>query len=290
MPGPTHCTTQRPGRSSRPNSNGSKPGAPLGQHFLVDRQIEQRIVAALGANAAAVVLEIGAGPGNMTRLLAEQVAHLVSVEIDRELAAKLHTSFAGNERVEIIHRDFLQVSLAEIAARHGGAKFLVFGNLPYYITTPILMKLFESHHLIERILVMMQYEVAERIVAAPGDAEYGLLAVTAQFHAAPAILFKIPPGAFNPPPKVMSALVSLAIHPRASELGIANQPEFWKWMRAAFSQKRKTLVNNWKQLAPPGGTADCLARMALAPRVRAEELSLPQLAALHCQLCRYPGN
>jgi 16S rRNA (adenine1518-N6/adenine1519-N6)-dimethyltransferase len=269
----------------------TKTGAPLGQHFLTDRHIEQRIVAAvesgIAASQQATVLEIGAGPGNMTRLLAEKLAsnagRLISVEIDAQLAAARQAEFAGNERVEIIHDDILNVDVAALATRHGG-KLVVFGNLPYYITSPILMKLFAAHRAIERIIVMMQYEVAERLTARPGEPEYGLLAVTAQFYSTPTIHFKIPPGAFNPPPKVMSALVALPIRSRADELGVDDEPSFWKWMRAAFAQKRKTLANNWKPLATPSAVATALTQLNLDARVRAEDLSLAQLAALYRSL------
>lgn len=257
----------------------TRTGAPLGQHFLVDHQFEQRIVNAIQAQPGTAVLEIGAGPGNMTRLIAAAAHQLISVEIDPVLAGKLQAEFSSNPRVEILNSDILQVDIPALAARVGG-KLAVFGNLPYYITSPILMKLFEAHHAIERIVVMMQYEVAERLVARPGEAEYGLLAVTAQYYSSPAILFKIPPGAFNPPPKVMSALVSMPVHSRGSELGIADERMFWKWTRAAFAQKRKTLANNWKQLVPSTAVAQALSHLGLEPRIRAEDLSLRQLAEL----------
>lgn len=271
----------RPGSS--PPRTKSRTGAPLGQHFLTDHNIEQRITdsvrAALAARPETTLLEIGAGPGNMTRRLSEVAGHLISVEVDAKLAAARQAEFAGSERVEIIHDDILNVDLEVLAAQHGG-RLAVFGNLPYYITSPILMKLFAAHRVIDRIIVMMQLEVAERLTVLPGEAEYGLLAVTAQFYSTPAILFKIPPGAFSPPPKVMSALVALPIRARAAELGITDEPAFWKWMRAAFAQKRKTLANNWKPLAPPSAVAAALSALALDPRVRAEDLWIAQLAAL----------
>jgi 16S rRNA (adenine1518-N6/adenine1519-N6)-dimethyltransferase len=276
----------RPRPTARKFATQSKSGAPLGQHFLVDERIKRRIIDTIEPSPDAVVLEIGAGPANMTRLLAERANKLISVEIDEHFASKLQTIFSGNSRVEIVNDDFLNVSIPALAARNEHRKLFVFGNLPYYITTPILMKLFDSHDLIEKIVVMMQYEVAQRLKAAPGDPEYGLLGVTAQFFGLPKLLFKIPPSAFNPPPKVMSALVSMTIRSRAEELGITDERNFWKWTRAAFEQKRKTLANNWRSLAPAERIAKELGEAGLEGRVRAEDLSLTQLAEIYCLVSR----
>jgi len=250
----------------------------------MDPQVQHRIIDAIDISQDSVALEIGAGPGNMTRLLAERVNRLISVEIDERLASNLQQAFAGNSRVEIIHDDFLNLSIPSLASHASDRKLTIFGNLPYYITTPILMKLFDSHDFIRRIVVMMQYEVAQRLTAAPGETEYGLLSVTAQYFSIPKLLFKIPPGAFNPPPKVTSALVGLNIKSRAKELGIFNEAQFFKWMRAAFEQKRKTLGNNWKSLVPTEAISEALIRSCLDPRVRAQDLSLSQLAKLYCAL------
>jgi 16S rRNA (adenine1518-N6/adenine1519-N6)-dimethyltransferase len=277
-------------RPRRSPPTQTRTGAPLGQHFLTDHNIEQRILQALQPLAGATVLEIGAGPGNMTRLIGQSSARLVSYEIDPTLAARLKASFAESPQVEIVQQDFLEAPLAELAARLEVSRLIVFGNLPYYITSAILMKLFASAALIERMVVMMQYEVAQRIVAAPGEPDYGLLSVTAQYYARPELLFKVPPGAFSPPPKVMSAVLRMTIAPRGDELGIGNEAEFWRWMRAAFAQKRKTLVNNWKPLAAPAETTSALTRLGLDGRIRAEDLSLPQLARLYAELCTLRGN
>ena len=217
----------------------------------------------------------------MTRLLAERVNKLISVEIDERLASRLQQTFADNSRVEIIHEDFLNLSIPSLALHASDRKLIVFGNLPYYITTPILMKLFDAHDCIRRIVVMMQYEVAQRLTAAPGEPDYGLLSVTAQYFSVPKILFKIPPGAFSPSPKVTSALVALTVYSHENELPISDEARFFEWMRAAFEQKRKTLLNNWKSLVPGEAIADALSSSALDPRVRAQDLSLSQLAELY---------
>ncbi|MSO19805.1 MAG: ribosomal RNA small subunit methyltransferase A [Acidobacteria bacterium] len=264
--------------SSAPSS---KTGAPLGQHFLVDRRIEQRIFEAVRPTSRSVVLEIGGGPGNMTRLLAERAARVVSVEIDRKLAAKLEEQFADDFRVEILTGDILKVPIDEIAQRYGVARLLVFGNLPYYITSPILMRLFANMQVIDRIVVMMQYEVAMRIIATPGTSEYGLLSVTCQYYTEPKLLFPIPAHAFNPPPKVVSALVSMPVCPQKLSLGIQDEADFWLWMRAAFAQKRKTLVNNWKTLAPAPVIMAAIGKEGFDSRIRAEDLSLRELAILY---------
>lgn len=255
--------------------------APLGQHFLRDRRIEQRIIAALDLSPRDIVLEIGGGLGNMTRLLAERAARVVTVEIDRKLAAALRELFADDYRVEVIEEDILTVPLDQIAPRYGAARLQVFGNLPYYITSPILMRLFEYHGSIDRIVVMMQYEVAQRITAEAGTREYGLLSVTCQYYTSPRLLLLIPARAFNPPPKVVSALVEMPVKTQRKRLGIDDEGNFWTWMRAAFAHKRKTLLNNWKSLAPAATVADCLRQERLDLRVRAEALSLPELALLY---------
>ena len=254
---------------------------PLGQVFLADRRVERRIVDALSLRADGVVLEIGAGPGNMTERLAERAAKVLAVEVDPKLAAALREKFAGNGRVEVIEADILKIPIDAVARAAGRERLQVFGNLPYYITSPCLMHLFRYHSCIEEIVVMVQLEVARRIAAEPGSADYGLLSVTSQYYTRPKLLFTIPPQAFRPRPQVDSALVRMTVAPQREALGIHDEAAFWKWMRAAFSHKRKTLVNNWKALCDAGQLRAAMEQLEINPRARAEALSLAQLAALH---------
>lgn len=260
--------------------------ARLGQVFLADRRVERRIMDALRVQPADVVLEIGAGPGNMTARLAEVAAKVVAVEVDPKWAAKLRDQFADNSRVRILEADILKVPLDQVAGASGRHQIKVFGNLPYYITSPCLLHLFRYCDLIDQIVVMVQREVAERIVAEPGSKDYGLFSLTCQYYSRPALLFRIPAAAFHLPPKVDSALVRMLVEPQKETLGIRDEEQFWRWMRAAFAHKRKTLVNNWKGLGDPERLRAVLAEQGIEVRARAETLSLDQLAALYRNLTK----
>lgn len=262
--------------------------ARLGQVFLADRRIESRIISALGLQSSDVVLEIGAGPGNMTARLAEAAGKVVAAELDPKWVARLRERFADDNRVAVLHADILRVALDDVAESSGAKRIKVFGNLPYYITSPCLLHLFRYCQWIEEITVMVQREVADRITAAPGSKDYGFLSITCQYHTQPQLLFTIPPSAFHRPPKVDSALVKMKVAPQKAALRIADEEIFWKWMRAAFAQKRKTLVNNWKHLCDPAGLRATLEKQGIDPRTRAESLSLAQLACLH--LAQMPNS
>lgn len=265
--------------------------ARLGQHFLVDRRVQRRIAEALRLTASHLVIEIGAGRGAMTALLAERAGRVIAVEIDPLLAAGLREKFSGQPRVQIVEGDILALPLADPGRRGWaeGLKARVFGNLPYYITSPILLRLFEHTGQFEEIVVMVQKEVAERLVAAPGSRDYGLLSVTAQFYTRPELLFKAPPGAFRPPPQVDSAVVRMTVAPRAGELGIADEKKFFGLVRAAFRQKRKTLVNNLKGLYRVERLTKALEQAGIPAGARAEALSLEQFAALFRALSEATG-
>ena len=224
---------------------------PLGQVFLTDRRVEERIIRALDLRSDDAVLEIGAGPGNMTRRLALQASKVWAVELDPSLAAALRQKFAGNPRVEVLEADILQVPIDALARSAGRDRIRVFGNLPYYITSPCLLRLLQYHCWIAEIVVMVQKEVAERIVAAPGSGDYGLFSVTCQYYTQPALLFSIPPKACRPHPQVHSALVRMRVSPQKEALGIQDEGAFWNLVKAAFAQKRKTLFNNWKEICDP---------------------------------------
>lgn len=240
----------------------------LGQHFLADPRVKQRIVDALRLTRDDLVVEIGAGRGAMTGLLAERAGRVVAIEIDPELAAGLREE--SLERVEVVEGDILTVPLAYPRMR-------IFGNLPYYITSPILMRLFEHSSQIDEIVVMVQREVAERIAAVPGTRDYGLLSVTAQYYTRPQMLFRIPPGAFRPPPRVDSALVRMTVGKRVP---VDDEGGFFRLARAAFQHKRKTLVNNLKSAYGTERASAALLKCGLALKVRAEELRVEDFAVL----------
>lgn len=239
-----------------------------------------RIMSALGVEPSDAVLEIGPGPGTMTELLAERAAKLWAVEVDEKLAAGLREKFADAANVEVVEADILTVKIDTLCAAARRERIRVFGNLPYYITSPILLHLFPSHPWITDIVVMVQREVAERIVAKPGSKDYGLFSVTCQYYTEPRILLSIPPQAFRPSPKVQSALVRMRIGAKKEKLGIEDEKTFWRLVRAAFRQKRKTLANNWKGLCHAERLRGAMAELGIDPRARAETLGLEELAGL----------
>lgn len=259
----------------------------LGQNFLRDQTAIRRIVAALGDISHQTVVEIGPGQGAITGLLASQAARVIALELDRELAPRLR-GFLGSDRVTVLEQDVLQFNFAAAAA-HAGHRLAVVGNLPYYITSPILLKLAESAAspdgpALDRAVLMVQREVADRIVAEPGSRDYGLLSVTVQMYGPVERLFTLPPGAFAPPPEVHSTVFRWRFAPRFIELGVPEEP-FLAFVRQAFAQKRKTLSNNLRAAGHlPAAIDAALAGAHIAPRARAEELSLESFAALFLAL------
>jgi 16S rRNA (adenine1518-N6/adenine1519-N6)-dimethyltransferase len=261
--------------------------ARLGQNFLVDHGAARRIVDALGDLSNSLVIEIGPGQGVLTRIVAERAAHLLAVELDEMLAVKLRAAFAGQSNVEIIHADFLDL---HIAGLHGSreqnpphARSKVVGNIPYYITSDILLHLFEQHEFIESIVVMVQKEVADRIAAQPGSRDYGLLTVTTQLFANVERLFTLPPSAFTPAPKVHSTVLRLRIQPKAGALNVDSE-DFLSFCKIAFSQKRKTLFNNLRSRYGVPEAKHALQEGAVPQDIRAEALSLKQLAEVYKRL------
>ena len=252
--------------------------AKLGQNFLHDAQAAARIVAALGDCSMRTVLEIGPGRGAVTRPLAARAGHVLAVELDGVLVAALRRQFTP-DKVTIVHQDVLAFDFFS-AAQRIGEKLHVVGNLPYYITSPILHRLAASHSVLERAVLMMQREVAERVTAEPGSRDYGLLSATVQLYGAVESLFTLPPDAFSPPPKVHSAVIGWRMAPRFAELGV-EEAGFLGFLRRAFAQKRKTLVNNLRAAGmPPGSIARALEGASVDPRARAEALSVATLARL----------
>lgn len=250
----------------------------LGQNFLHDASAVRRIVAALGDLADETVVEIGPGNGAITGALAHRASRLIAIELDRELAVRLR-ALVDSDRVSIVEQDVLQFDFAA-AAKDTGRKLVVAGNLPYYITSPILLHLARSHAALDRAVLMVQREVAERIAAVPGSRDYGLLTVTAQMYGTVESLFTLPPGAFTPPPQVHSTVFRWRFAPRFAALNVGEH-DFLAFARKAFAQKRKTLANNLRASGyAPTQIRDALAQTAIEPLARTETLSLEELASV----------
>jgi 16S rRNA (adenine1518-N6/adenine1519-N6)-dimethyltransferase len=252
----------------------------LGQNFLVDDAARHRIADALGDVSQRTVVEIGPGHGAITEILAGRAKKLAAVELDRSLAAELRFRFREQPRVEIVEADVLKTDVGALG--EAGETVDVVGNLPYYITSDILLHLFRAaaEGRVGRAVLMMQREVADRVAAAPGVKDYGLLSATTQMYADVDALFTLPPGAFSPPPEVYSTVIRLHFRPRFRELGV-DAAGFDRFLRQAFAQKRKTLANN---LRFGGESAEGL--MAYWPaeipaQIRAEQASLEQMALLY---------
>ena len=261
----------------------------LGQHFLSDAGWREKIARAIGISAHSiggartgapdsVWIEVGAGHGEMTRHLAATGSSVIAIEFDPLLGRRLGDLAAEFPNLSVVAGDVLETDLAALAA---GRRVRVYGNLPYYITSPILHHLFQFADSIDEIHIVIQLEVAFRLAARPGTRDYGYLSVLTQYFSRPNLAMKIPPGAFQPPPEVSSALVSMRLpgerakHPLADEIG------FLEFVKLCFAQKRKTLVNNLRTIADPDDTRRALEQLALRVDARAEQLSVSQLSALH---------
>jgi 16S rRNA (adenine1518-N6/adenine1519-N6)-dimethyltransferase len=254
----------------------------LGQNFLADQTARRRIVEALGDISDNTVVEIGPGKAAITELLAQKARELIAVELDCELASGLRGRFAAQDSVRILEQDILSLDLA--ALRRDNEKLVVVGNLPYYITSDILLHLFRHHEAISRAVVMMQREVADRVVAAPGSRDYGVLSATAQMYARTEKLMTLPPGAFSPPPQVHSSVLRLTFAPRFDELAV-DAEGFIAFLRKAFAQKRKTLLNNLRAAGHEAAEMTSAAdRAGVSLQARAEAVSLEAMAKLYREL------
>jgi len=262
----------------------------LGQHFLVSEDFAGRVVDALGDVSQSTVLEIGPGRGILTSLLARRARRLIGVELDRVLAAQLRLKFGMARNVEIIEADILAIDFDSLFGPKPGLSrpginlkpepMRVVGNLPYYITSDILLRLFEFSKYFDSIVIMVQREVADRIAARPGGRDYGMLSATAQLYGRVEKLFTLPPGAFVPPPKVHSAVLRLTIDPQQEKLGVAGDG-FIDFLRLSFGQKRKTLWNNLKAKYAGAELKRALAEAKVKATARAETLSLEESAAVY---------
>jgi 16S rRNA (adenine1518-N6/adenine1519-N6)-dimethyltransferase len=261
----------------------------LGQHFLIDPSVVPRILDAMGDISQSTVLEIGPGRGALTSMLVRRARRVIAIETDRVLAAQLRMNFSLAPNIEIIEGDILSVDIDSLFGPKPGTtrpgldfapqKVRVVGNLPYFITSEILLRLFEYRKYFESIVLMVQKEVADRLAASPGNKEYGLLSATAQLYSRVEKLFSVPPGAFSPPPKVNSGVVRLTLTSHLEKLGV-NEADFIRFLKLCFGQKRKTLWNNLKARYASEDLTRAMLRAKVKPTVRAEALSLEDTARL----------
>ena len=257
----------------------------LGQNFLIDENIVRRIVEAAELSPADKVLEVGPGIGTLTQGLAESGADVVAVELDKRLLPVLDVTLEGYDNVRIVNGDILQVNIMETVA---APEFKVCANLPYYITTPIIMGLFENHVPVESITIMVQKEVAERMQEKPGSKEYGALSLAVQYYAKPEIVANVPPNCFMPRPNVGSAVIRLTRHTEP-KIVVKDEKFMFKLIRASFNQRRKTLqngINNSAELSiSKDAVVEALRKMGLSESIRGEALTLAQFAELSDLLC-----
>ena len=265
------------------------PKSKLGQNFLRDEQAIRRIVAALGECSDRTVVEIGPGMGAITRELAARAGRVLALEYDRALASRLTAELSAaamntggttvESNVEIRPVDVLSFDFAAAAAV-AGQPLIVAGNLPYYITSPILFKLAENAAVLDRAVLMVQREVADRVAAASGSRDYGLLSVAVQMHGSVERLFTLPPSAFSPPPEVHSTVFRWRFAPRFHELEV-DRESFLKFLRQIFASKRKTLANNLRAVGVDAAdVAEALSNAGIDGKARAEAVSVEKLAAL----------
>ncbi len=255
-----------------------------GQNFLIDVSVLERIIGAARITKEDCVLEIGPGIGTMTQYLAEAAGQVVAVEIDKALIPILEETLAPYSNVTVINADVLKLDVKQIAEeKNGGKPIKVVANLPYYITTPIIMSLFESGIPLDSITIMVQKEVAERMQVGPGTKDYGALSLAVQYYAKPEIVANVPPNCFIPRPTVGSAVIRLTRH-QVSPVDVKDDHHMFALIRASFNQRRKTLANGLSNapelhLSREQVTA-AVERMGLSPTVRGETLTLEQFAEL----------
>lgn len=256
-----------------------------GQNFLIDSHVIDKIIAAAEIDKDTKVLEIGPGIGTLTQYLAEAAKEVVAVEIDDKLIPILDKTLAEYDNVRIIHGDILKQDIASIFGDDSfkTKSFKIVANLPYYITTPIIMSLLESNVPAESITVMIQKEVAERMKATPGSKDYGALSLAVQYYAEPYLAANVPPNCFMPRPNVGSAVIRLK-RLAVPSVEVKDDKQMFKLIRGAFNQRRKTLANavsNFEGLSySRQDVEEALTKLGLDPRVRGEALSLEQFAAL----------
>lgn len=256
----------------------------FGQNFLIDTHVLDKIIRAAQINEDDCVLEIGPGIGTMTQYLACAARRVIAVEIDRALIPILEDTLDGYENVRIINEDVLKVDIAKLAEEeNGGRPIKVVANLPYYITTPIIMGLFENHVPVKSITVMVQKEVADRMQTGPGSKDYGALSLAVQYYAKPYIVANVPPNCFMPRPKVGSAVIRLERY-EEPPVEVKDEKLMFRIIRASFNQRRKTLANGLKNSAELDFTKEEIEKAILSlgkgPSIRGEALTLSEFAEL----------
>ena len=266
----------------------------FGQNFLIDEHVLEKIIQAAGVGPDDFVVEIGPGIGTMTQYLAHAARGVAAVEIDRALIPILKDTLSPYDNVTVINEDILKVDLNQLAEEmNDGRPVKVVANLPYYITTPIIMGLFESHVPVNNITVMVQKEVAERMQAGPGSKDYGALSLAVQYYADPYIVANVPPNCFMPRPKVGSAVIRLTRH-AAPPVKVDNEKWMFDIIRASFNQRRKTLANGLSNSdkidLPKDVITEAIAKLGKGESVRGESLSLEEFAALSNDLWEKKGR
>lgn len=256
----------------------------FGQNFLIDTHVLEKIIQSAGITKDDFVLEIGPGIGTMTQYLCESARQVMAVEIDQNLIPILEETLASYDNVTVVNEDILKLDIVQVAEKYNeGKPIKVVANLPYYITTPIIMGLFESHVPLESITVMVQKEVADRMQSAPGTKEYGALSLAVQYYADAEIVANVPPNCFMPRPNVGSAVIRLTCH-QEKKVQVKDEKFMFRVIRASFNQRRKTLQNGLGNDASLAVTkeqaAQALEQMGLSTTIRGEKLSLEQFAAL----------
>ena len=256
----------------------------FGQNFLIDGHVLDKIIAGAGVTKDDMVLEIGPGIGTMTQYLAEAAGKVVAVEIDRNLLLILQETLADYDNVKVIHADVLSLDLEKLVQEeNGGRPIKVVANLPYYITTPIIMALFEQHVPLANVTVMVQKEVAARMKSGPGSKDYGALSLAVQYYAEPYIVANVPCNCFMPRPNVDSAVIRLTRY-EEPPVQVKDEKMLFKIIRASFNQRRKTLQNGLNNSSELNFTKDqiaaAIAEAGFSPSVRGEALTLEQFAKL----------
>lgn len=256
----------------------------FGQNFLIDGHVLDKIIAGAGVTKDDMVLEIGPGIGTMTQYLAEAAGKVVAVEIDRNLLPILQETLADYDNVKVIHADVLSLDLEKLVQEeNGGRPIKVVANLPYYITTPIIMALFEQHVPLANVTVMVQKEVAARMKSGPGSKDYGALSLAVQYYAEPYIVANVPCNCFMPRPNVDSAVIRLTRYDEPP-VQVKDEKMLFKIIRASFNQRRKTLQNGLNNSSELNFTKDqiaaAIAEAGFSPSVRGEALTLEQFAKL----------
>ena len=256
----------------------------FGQNFLIDTHVLDKIVEAAGITEEDLVIEIGPGIGTLTQYLAYHAREVIAVEIDYNLIPILQDTLKDYDNVTVLNQDILKVDIPALIREHnGGKKAKVVANLPYYITTPIIMELLEKRVPVESITVMVQKEVAMRMQAEPGTKDYGALSLAVQYYAEPYLAANVPPNCFMPRPKVGSAVISLACHEKAP-VPVKDETLLFKVIRASFNQRRKTLFNGLRNYPELHYTQEefkeAIRRCGFNPSVRGEALTLAEFARL----------